>query len=215
MMEYEHFLLFGGVCVATWLLVISFWPRMMLYVYKRAILVTGGAGYLGSVLSKMLLDAGHSVAVVDNLLYGQTSLFYLSTHPNFQFINGDGAERISLAAVADEQRNSAGDRRWGYVRSGQSLGRAIDIEGYGARSAADRSPITQKKGGRLFCRPSLFSRSAASKAKLNSRYVAELKAIRYVIPLRLLKWMERRTRSWKKGDKDSTNCLVLVARKSA
>ena len=41
MMEYEHLLLFGGVCVATWFLVIYFWPRMLLYVYKRAILVKG------------------------------------------------------------------------------------------------------------------------------------------------------------------------------
>jgi hypothetical protein len=41
MMGYEHLLLFGGVCVATWFLVIYFWPRMLLYVYKRAILVKG------------------------------------------------------------------------------------------------------------------------------------------------------------------------------
>ena len=41
MMEYEHLLIFGGVCVATWFLVIYFWPRMLLYVYKRAILVKG------------------------------------------------------------------------------------------------------------------------------------------------------------------------------
>ena len=40
-MEYEHLLIFGGVCVATWLLFIYFWPRMMLSVYKRAILVKG------------------------------------------------------------------------------------------------------------------------------------------------------------------------------
>ena len=40
-MEYEHLLIFGGVCVATWCLVIYFWPRMLLYVYKRAILVKG------------------------------------------------------------------------------------------------------------------------------------------------------------------------------
>ena len=38
---YEHLLLFGGVCVATWLLFIYFWPRMLLYVYKRALLVKG------------------------------------------------------------------------------------------------------------------------------------------------------------------------------
>jgi hypothetical protein len=38
---YEHLLIFGGVCVATWLLFIYFWPRMLLYVYKRALLVKG------------------------------------------------------------------------------------------------------------------------------------------------------------------------------
>src|SRR5499427_1831038 len=40
-MEYEHLLIFGGVCVATWFLVTYFWPRMLLYVFKRAILVKG------------------------------------------------------------------------------------------------------------------------------------------------------------------------------
>ena len=42
MMGYEHLLIFGGVCVATWFLFIYFWPRLMLSVYKRAILVKGG-----------------------------------------------------------------------------------------------------------------------------------------------------------------------------
>lgn len=41
MMEYEHLLIFGGVCVAAWFLVTYFWPRMMLSVYKRAVLVKG------------------------------------------------------------------------------------------------------------------------------------------------------------------------------
>jgi hypothetical protein len=40
-MEYEHLLIFGGICVATWLLFIYLWPRLMLYVYKRALLVKG------------------------------------------------------------------------------------------------------------------------------------------------------------------------------
>jgi hypothetical protein len=40
-MEYEHLLIFGGVCVAAWFLFIYFWPRMLLYVFKRAILVKG------------------------------------------------------------------------------------------------------------------------------------------------------------------------------
>jgi len=41
MMGYEHLLIFGGFCVATWFLFIYFWPRIMLSVYKRAILVKG------------------------------------------------------------------------------------------------------------------------------------------------------------------------------
>ena len=38
---YEHLLLFGAVCVVTWFLFIYFWPRMLLSVYKRAILMKG------------------------------------------------------------------------------------------------------------------------------------------------------------------------------
>ena len=40
-MGYQHLLIFGSVLVAAWLLVIYFWPRMLLYVYQRAILVKG------------------------------------------------------------------------------------------------------------------------------------------------------------------------------
>jgi hypothetical protein len=42
-MAYEHLLIFGGICVAVWFLVIYFWPRIFLSVFKRAILVKGGA----------------------------------------------------------------------------------------------------------------------------------------------------------------------------
>jgi hypothetical protein len=40
-MNYEHLLIFGSVMVATWFLFIYFWPRMLLSVYKRAMLVKG------------------------------------------------------------------------------------------------------------------------------------------------------------------------------
>ena len=40
-MTLEHLLIFGPIMVVVWFLVIYFWPRMMLYVYKRAILVKG------------------------------------------------------------------------------------------------------------------------------------------------------------------------------
>ena len=41
MQYYEHLLIFGGICVATWSLVISFWPRLLLSIYKRGLLVKG------------------------------------------------------------------------------------------------------------------------------------------------------------------------------
>jgi hypothetical protein len=40
---YQHLLIFGVVCVTVWFLVIYFWPRIFLSVFKRAILVKGGA----------------------------------------------------------------------------------------------------------------------------------------------------------------------------
>lgn len=60
------------------------------------VLVTGGAGYLGSVLCEHLLKAGHKVTVMDILLFGQHSLFHLCGDPNFQFIFGDCRDEREL-----------------------------------------------------------------------------------------------------------------------
>ena len=53
------------------------------------ILVTGGAGYIGSTLIPQLLQKGHLVTVIDNLMYGQTSLLENCHHEKFNFIHGD------------------------------------------------------------------------------------------------------------------------------
>ena len=68
------------------------------------ILVTGGAGYIGSVLTPTLLAAGHYVTVVDNLLFGQTTLLDCCQYDGFDVINGDARdERVmrDVAAKAD------------------------------------------------------------------------------------------------------------------
>ena len=53
------------------------------------ILVTGGAGYLGSIMVPDLLYEGHKVTVIDNFMYKQTSLNHLCAHPNFDVVKGD------------------------------------------------------------------------------------------------------------------------------
>jgi len=53
------------------------------------VLVIGGAGYIGSVLVRKLLDRGYKVRVIDTLLYGDESIKDLFGKPNFEFIKGD------------------------------------------------------------------------------------------------------------------------------
>lgn len=55
----------------------------------KKILVTGGAGYIGSVLVKMLLDRGHEVRILDSLLYGSDAIIHLFPYPNLEFQVGD------------------------------------------------------------------------------------------------------------------------------
>lgn len=66
------------------------------------VLVTGGAGYLGSILCEHLLDAGYRVTVVDNLIYGQASLFHLCAHPGFEFVRGDVREEDLMQRLVKE-----------------------------------------------------------------------------------------------------------------
>jgi nucleoside-diphosphate-sugar epimerase len=60
------------------------------------IAITGGAGYVGSVLVRSLLSQGYSVSVIDNLRYGGHGLLDVAQNPNFQFHHGDIRNRDSL-----------------------------------------------------------------------------------------------------------------------
>jgi len=53
------------------------------------VLITGGAGYVGSRLVPLLLDKQFSVRVIDNMMYEQPSLLNYFIDPNFEFIKGD------------------------------------------------------------------------------------------------------------------------------
>lgn len=66
------------------------------------VLVTGGAGYLGSVLCERLLNARYRVTVIDNLMYGQHSLFHLCADPGFEFVHGDARNERLMAGLVKE-----------------------------------------------------------------------------------------------------------------
>ncbi len=66
------------------------------------VLVTGGAGYIGSILAEHLLRDGFHVTVVDSLLYQQANLFHLAAHPGFAFVRGDARdERLMGELIKD------------------------------------------------------------------------------------------------------------------
>jgi nucleoside-diphosphate-sugar epimerase len=68
------------------------------------VLVTGGLGYLGSILCEHLLKAGFAVKALDNLTYGtgQQGLFHLCANPAFDFIKGDVRdETVMRSALKD------------------------------------------------------------------------------------------------------------------
>src|SRR5262249_30204132 len=89
------------------------------------VLVTGGLGYLGSVVCDHLLDAGFTVTALDNLMYGigQQGLYHLCANPAFNFIKGDVRdERVMKAALKEADI-------------------VIHLAAIGVASACDRDPV--------------------------------------------------------------------------
>ena len=66
------------------------------------ILVTGGAGYLGSTMVPDLLAAGHKITVLDNFLFKQTSLNHCCYHPNFSVVKGDIRQKDTMSKLMKE-----------------------------------------------------------------------------------------------------------------
>ena len=62
----------------------------------KHILITGGAGYIGSLLTSELLRLGHRVTVIDSLLFGGESLIGFMAHPNFRFVKADVTQPYAL-----------------------------------------------------------------------------------------------------------------------
>jgi nucleoside-diphosphate-sugar epimerase len=63
------------------------------------VLVTGVAGYLGSILTEHLLDAGYRVTGVDNLSIGSAPLNHLCSRPGFEFVREDVRNEAAMASL--------------------------------------------------------------------------------------------------------------------
>lgn len=66
------------------------------------ILVTGAAGYIGSILVPMLLEKGYSVIALDSLLFRQVTLMNCFGHPQFRFVKGDVTNESLMKELIDQ-----------------------------------------------------------------------------------------------------------------
>ena len=66
------------------------------------VLITGGAGYIGTILTELLLHKGYKVTILDNLIYKQLSLLHLISHADLNFVMGDVRDEKLLESLVKE-----------------------------------------------------------------------------------------------------------------
>lgn len=116
----------------------------------KKILITGGAGYIGSKLTEMLLRQGHKVTVVDNLMYNQTSLFHLASNLSFKFLHSDVSNPDTLDVILASEKPNV----------------IIPLAALVGVAACEKNPIIAKKVNRdhiyQICRYIKYSSSTAT-----------------------------------------------------
>jgi len=96
------------------------------------ILVTGGAGYVGTTLIPVLLRAKHEVTVLDNLMFGGDAILPFFRHRGFSFIKGDVRDRETLAKAVRENDavvHLAAIVGYPACRSDPQLAQSVNVEG--------------------------------------------------------------------------------------
>ncbi len=105
------------------------------------VVITGGAGYIGSTLVPILLGKGYRVHVIDNLTFGGQALIPHFLHPNFTFSEVDVRDRNSLInELSDAQVVIHLAALVGYPLCKKSPREAVDVNVQGARNVLELAP---------------------------------------------------------------------------
>lgn len=92
------------------------------------ILVTGGAGYKGIILTTKLLEQGYKVTVLDNFMYGYEPILHLSTHPNLTIQKSDIRNKIVGLSKYDVVYHLAGISGFPACAANQNSAQLINVE---------------------------------------------------------------------------------------
>ena len=109
------------------------------------IVITGGAGFIGSTLAPRLLAMGHKVHVVDNLMYGGQAILPLFINPNFSFSEVDVTDAAALAPElkdADVVVHLAA--LVGYPLCKKMPRRAVEVNVEGTRNVLNLTPSSAR-----------------------------------------------------------------------
>jgi len=157
------------------------------------ILVTGGAGYIGSVVVAELVERGHRVVVLDNLSSGHL----LAVPPEAEFLRHDLADRLGTLELLDARRIEAVMHFAAHIQVGESMLRPLKYVGDNVRNALNLLECMLQSGVNRF----IFSSTAAIFAPSETP-IAESATIgpgspygesKYMIE-RALRWLDETTR---------------------
>jgi nucleoside-diphosphate-sugar epimerase len=110
----------------------------------KTVVLLGGAGYLGSVLSRLLIKSGYKVRVLDNLTYGDSGIKDLYNNPSFEFKKGDVR---NISDVVDAVKGAGAVIHLaaivGDAASGINPQETIEINYLSAKSVAEACKVNQ------------------------------------------------------------------------
>ena len=109
-----------------------------LNIHDQKILITGGAGYIGTELTKLLLESGYYVTVYDRLMYDGAVLIPFFSDPNFNFIKGDILDKDKLSdAMTDKDVIIHLAAVVGYFACDKNKNMSTDINVQGTQNVLD------------------------------------------------------------------------------